>query len=104
MLARPDQVDLGAGITPASVLVSGARRRTRRACGWHPARTAGETGVGDPRQEASDFARLAPGLVREGLPGVRVPAAPAPESPVLPGIYQSVTLSANLGTLDRKSV
>jgi hypothetical protein len=36
------------------------------------------TGVGDPRQEASDFARLAPGLVREGLPGVRVPAAPAP--------------------------
>ena len=38
-------------------------------------------GVGDPRQEASDFARLAPGLVREGLPGVRVPAAAAPKSP-----------------------
>ncbi len=42
------------------------------------------TGVGDPRQEASDFARLAPGLVQEGLPGVRVLAAPAPKSPSCP--------------------
>ncbi len=28
--------------------------------------------MGDPRQDGNDFARLIPGLVQEGVPGIRV--------------------------------